>query len=136
MIFLFVIMSLIDSAKHKPAGNVLARVHCQLIGRNFIYIAQSRDFQSVRFGFPYLPEFPEIEASILAIRLETGFTDFVDQPEQNCGFVLDKTIFYAESGGQQADHGFITSLTNEVRVQSSKLHHTAQTLVWRRFLYS
>ncbi|VDP73867.1 unnamed protein product [Echinostoma caproni] len=57
--------------------------------------------------------FSEIEATILAIRLETEFTDSVDQPGQVCGFVLDKTIFYAEAGGQQADHGFITNLNDE-----------------------
>ncbi|TPP57566.1 Alanine--tRNA ligase cytoplasmic [Fasciola gigantica] len=57
--------------------------------------------------------FPEIEASILAIRTETEFTDSVDRPGQVCGLVLDRTIFYAEAGGQQADHGFVTSITDE-----------------------
>ncbi|VDO55828.1 unnamed protein product [Schistosoma margrebowiei] len=54
------------------------------------------------------------EATVLAIRYENKFVESVDSSNQMCGIILNKTIFYAESGGQLYDHGFITSLTDEV----------------------
>ncbi|CAH8611697.1 unnamed protein product [Schistosoma intercalatum] len=58
--------------------------------------------------------FPDSEATVLAIRYENKFVESVDSSSQMCGIILNKTIFYAESGGQLYDHGFITSLTDEV----------------------
>ncbi|CAH8648927.1 unnamed protein product [Schistosoma rodhaini] len=58
--------------------------------------------------------FPDSEATVLAILYENKFVESVDLSNQMCGIILNKTIFYAESGGQLYDHGFITSLTDEV----------------------
>ncbi|CAH8562608.1 unnamed protein product [Schistosoma turkestanicum] len=58
--------------------------------------------------------FPDSEATVLAIRYENNFVESIDLSGQMCGIILNKTLFYAESGGQLYDHGFITSLTDEM----------------------
>ncbi|KAK4475111.1 hypothetical protein MN116_000766 [Schistosoma mekongi] len=58
--------------------------------------------------------FPDSEATVLAIRYENNFVENIDLNGQMCGIILNKTIFYAESGGQLYDHGFITSCTDEI----------------------
>ncbi|VDM35120.1 unnamed protein product [Hydatigera taeniaeformis] len=57
--------------------------------------------------------FPECTASIIAIRTAEGFVDSVEGTGKICGLVLDRTIFYAEAGGQAEDHGFIVSEAND-----------------------
>ncbi|CAH8871047.1 unnamed protein product [Trichobilharzia szidati] len=57
--------------------------------------------------------FPDAEATVLAIRNENDFVESATLNGQMCGIVLDRTLFYAESGGQLYDHGFITSCTDE-----------------------
>ncbi|CAH8603762.1 unnamed protein product [Dicrocoelium dendriticum] len=59
-------------------------------------------------------DFPDLQASIVAIRQESEFCSPADQFGQTYGFILDKTIFYAEAGGQQCDHGFITGVDDDV----------------------
>lgn len=58
--------------------------------------------------------FSECTASILAIRTAEGFVESVEGAGTVCGLVLDRTIFYAEAGGQAEDHGFIASEANDV----------------------
>ncbi|EUB62782.1 Alanine--tRNA ligase, cytoplasmic [Echinococcus granulosus] len=57
--------------------------------------------------------FSEYMASILAIRTAEGFVESVEGAGTVCGLVLDRTIFYAEAGGQAEDHGFIVSEGND-----------------------
>lgn len=59
-------------------------------------------------------EFSECTATILAIRTTGGFVDKVDGVGSVIGLVLDRTVLYAEAGGQSEDHGFIVSVENEV----------------------
>lgn len=58
--------------------------------------------------------FPEADATILAIRYESEFTKNINLSGQVCGIILDQTTFYAESGGQLYDQGFITSCSDDV----------------------
>ncbi|KAL3309359.1 hypothetical protein Ciccas_012095, partial [Cichlidogyrus casuarinus] len=56
---------------------------------------------------------PEGQAKIVAIRVGDRFVDEVCEDGVLCGVILDKTVFYAESGGQQYDEGFITSTASD-----------------------
>lgn len=56
--------------------------------------------------------YTSILATILAIRQGSSFVDSVKSGDE-CGFVLDRTNFYAESGGQVFDEGYIVKEDDE-----------------------
>merc|ERR1719445_646438 len=60
-------------------------------------------------------KFESCSSKILAIRYNKGFVQEVTSG-QECGFLLDKTCFYAEQGGQIYDEGFLVKGDNEVKV--------------------
>nr|CDS33215.1 alanyl tRNA synthetase cytoplasmic [Hymenolepis microstoma] len=73
---------------------------------------------SLKYEYKYskkkrIYEFAECTAKILAIRIGDGFVDKVDGTGSVIGLVLDRTVLYAEAGGQSEDHGFIFSEENE-----------------------
>lgn len=57
-------------------------------------------------------EFSQCVGTVLVLRTSQGFVDSVDVGHQ-CGVILDRTNFYAESGGQTYDTGFMTCEANE-----------------------
>ncbi|CAL8073181.1 unnamed protein product [Calicophoron daubneyi] len=57
--------------------------------------------------------FTELAATVLAIRDESGFTETATISGRLYGLILDKTVFYAEAGGQQCDQGFISTVGDE-----------------------
>ncbi|KAJ3193439.1 Alanine--tRNA ligase [Irineochytrium annulatum] len=52
----------------------------------------------------------DINSNVIALFKNGGFTDKVDSKDftESFGVILDKTNFYAESGGQENDVGFLT----------------------------
>jgi len=60
-------------------------------------------------------KFESCTSKVLAIRYNKGFVQEVTSG-QECGFLLDKTCFYAEQGGQIYDEGFLVKGDNEVKV--------------------
>uniref|UniRef100_A0A6M2CMT0 Alanine--tRNA ligase n=1 Tax=Rhipicephalus microplus TaxID=6941 RepID=A0A6M2CMT0_RHIMP len=75
-------------------------------------------------------EFAPCYGTVLVLRLNKKFVDSVEAGYQ-CGVILDCTNFYAESGGQSCDTGFMTSeeneevefAVNEVHVQGGYVIH-------------
>lgn len=61
-----------------------------------------------------LPEFPSCIAKVIALRHSKQFVQEVTSG-QECGVLLDKTVFYAEQGGQIYDEGFMVKVGDEVR---------------------
>ncbi|XP_055943134.1 alanine--tRNA ligase, cytoplasmic-like [Argiope bruennichi] len=57
-------------------------------------------------------EFEPCVGTILALRIQKAFTDKVENG-QECGIILDRTSFYAESGGQIYDLGFMVKEDDE-----------------------
>lgn len=49
----------------------------------------------------------------MAIRHSKKFVNEV-QSGQECGIILDKTLFYAQQGGQIFDEGFMVKIGDEV----------------------
>ncbi|KAK7074913.1 hypothetical protein SK128_010626 [Halocaridina rubra] len=57
-------------------------------------------------------EFETCKGSIVAIRHNNQFVDTVKSGDR-CGIILDKSNFYAESGGQMYDEGFMVNVGDE-----------------------
>lgn len=57
-------------------------------------------------------EFESCTAKVIAIRCNKAFAEEVSSGVE-CGILLDQTNFYAESGGQTYDEGFIIKMTDE-----------------------
>lgn len=57
-------------------------------------------------------EFDECFGTVLALHIKKQFTDQVENG-QECGIILDQTSFYAESGGQIYDLGFMVKEDDE-----------------------
>lgn len=60
-----------------------------------------------------IPEFPTCIAKVIALRHSKQFVQEVTSG-QECGVLLDKTLFYAEQGGQIYDEGFLVKVGDEV----------------------
>lgn len=58
-------------------------------------------------------EFDVCTSKVIAIRYQKGFHQEVSSGVE-CGILLDRTSFYAESGGQTYDEGFMTKIGDEV----------------------
>ncbi|XP_065300214.1 alanine--tRNA ligase, cytoplasmic [Dermacentor albipictus] len=75
-------------------------------------------------------DFAPCYGTVLVLRTCKKFVDSVEAGHQ-CGVILDRTSFYAESGGQSCDTGFMTSeenedvefAVNEVHVQGGYVIH-------------
>ena len=65
------------------------------------------------FNFIARKEFAEHTARVIAIRHAKAFVDQVSSGAE-CGILLDRTNFYAESGGQTYDEGFFTKVGDDV----------------------
>ncbi len=72
--------------------------------------------------------FPSIQATILAIRRGQNFVDSVSSGEE-CGLVLDRTCFYAESGGQTYDEGYI------VKEDDENVEFQVRIIILKEFLW-
>ncbi|KAK3908980.1 Alanine--tRNA ligase, cytoplasmic [Frankliniella fusca] len=57
-------------------------------------------------------EFPTLVAKVIALRHSKQFVQEVTSG-QECGVLLDKTLFYAEQGGQIYDEGFMVKVGDE-----------------------
>jgi alanyl-tRNA synthetase len=64
--------------------------------------------------------FEACKGKVLALRYGNKFVDEVTAG-QECGVILDKTNFYAESGGQIYDQGFLVKVNDESTEVSVKL---------------
>ena len=54
---------------------------------------------------------------MIALRKDKQFVDSVDHGDE-CGVLLDQTCFYAESGGQIWDEGFMEKVDSTVSYES------------------
>lgn len=60
-----------------------------------------------------IAEFESCTAKVIAIRYNKAFNQEVSSGVE-CGVLLDRTCFYAESGGQTYDEGFFVKVGDEV----------------------
>ena len=96
-----------------------------------IFSSSVRSSDSVSFS---RLAYTSILATILAIRQGSSFVDSVKSGDE-CGFVLDRTNFYAESGGQVFDEGYIVKEDDEhvelqvhnVQVRGGYILHVAKS---------
>ena len=63
-----------------------------------------------------MAEFAPLSATVVALFHGDSQVDAVNSDLGQCGLVLDRTLFYSESGGQLSDHG--TVFTDKVCIES------------------
>ncbi len=82
------------------------------------------------------------EVKMLAIAYEGQLTDMVsvdDEPKEDIGFILDKTTFYAEGGGEVGDTGILygsgveVEVTDTVKISGGLYLHKARLIEGRIF---
>ena len=61
-------------------------------------------------------EFAPLSATVVVLFDGQSQVDAVNSDTGQCGIVLDRTLFYSESGGQVSDHG--TVFTDKVCIES------------------
>ena len=61
----------------------------------------------------FCPAFESVVGTVVALRKNKQFVDSVDNGDE-CGVLLEQTNFYAESGGQIWDEGFMEKEDNSV----------------------
>eukprot|EP01123_Difflugia_compressa_P014328 TRINITY_DN728_c0_g1_i1.p1 TRINITY_DN728_c0_g1~~TRINITY_DN728_c0_g1_i1.p1 ORF type:complete len:1143 (-),score=308.56 TRINITY_DN728_c0_g1_i1:108-3536(-) len=66
-------------------------------------------------SFKYTSE--TLDATVLALYDGKEFKDTISNMDKSFGVILDKTVFYAEKGGQVADTGFITASSGKLVVE-------------------
>ena len=52
-------------------------------------------------------EFAPLSANVVALFHNDSQVDTINTDSGQCGIMLDRTLFYCESGGQVSDHGTI-----------------------------
>lgn len=62
-------------------------------------------------------EFGLCEAQVLQLYSETGMAVASVGAGQRCGFLLDRTNFYAEQGGQASDRGYLVRTGQQVSIR-------------------
>lgn len=72
---------------------------------------QARRFKSLNKFL--ISDFESTIGTVIALRKDKMFVEEVDNGE-DCGILLDRTCFYAESGGQIYDEGFMEMEDNSV----------------------
>jgi len=70
------------------------------------------NYQAVSSSIDSQYEFEPCTAKVIAIRCDKAFVQEVSSGVE-CGILLDRTNFYAESGGQTYDEGFIIKISDE-----------------------
>jgi len=64
-------------------------------------------------------EFAPLSAKVVALFHSDSQVDAINSNMDQCGVVLDRTLFYSESGGQISDHG--TAFTDEVCIEGVRV---------------
>ena len=85
----------------------------ELKGKNMPYTS---DMSKYSYKAGDVPDskynFDDCSGSVLVIRYDNGFVNKVESGSR-CGIILDTTNFYAESGGQMYDEGFMVKIGDE-----------------------